>query len=104
MPSLSDLKKFSVSKNFYLQVVRPLDRSGNVKNLDGLLELLHKIHSSLWTKSGYPDGFSGAVAGNFQEILDGYKHAVVLGHKVQFGADKNKIGGDTVREVVEGKG
>lgn len=103
MPALSEMKKFSVSKNFYLQVVRPLYRSGNVVNMEGLLDLLKKIHSSLWTKSGYPDGFSGAVAGNFQEILDGYQHAVVKGHKVQFGAVKGK-GGDTVKEIVSGKG
>lgn len=104
MPSLSEIKKFSVSENFYRQVVRPLYKSGNIRNLNGLLDLLKKIHSSLWTKSGYPDGFSGAVAGNFQEILDGYKHAVVMGHKVHFGADSKGEGGDTVREIVEGKG
>jgi hypothetical protein len=103
MADLDLLKKFSVSQNFFLQVIKPLYKSGNVINTDGLLELLQKIHSSLWTKSGRPDGFSGAVAGNFQEILDGYKTAVIMGHKVRYGSE-NGIGGDTVKEIVSGEG
>lgn len=97
--SLDELKKFSVSRNFFLQVVKPLHESGKVKNPAGLLDLLKKVHSSLWQPSGYPEGFSGALAGTIQEILDGYKYAVKLGYKVQFGAEGpkgNKIGGDTV--------
>lgn len=103
MPTLEEFKRFSISKNFYAQVVSPLVLSGNVKNPDGLLELLKKVHCSLWHKSGFPEGFSGAVAGNFQEILDGYFTAVVAGHKVQYGSI-NGVGGDTVKEVVVGKG
>jgi hypothetical protein len=104
MAGLDDLKKFGISKNFFRQVVKPLHNSNNVINSDGLLGLLQKIHSSLWTKSGRPDGFSGAVAGNFQEILDGYKTAVVLGHKVRYGSDAQGVGGDTVKEIVSGEG
>jgi hypothetical protein len=102
MPTKEELKRFSLSQNFYAQVVRPLYESGNVVNLDGLLDLLKKLTSSLWTRSGRCDGFSGAIAGNFQEILDGYRHAVLYKQKVQFGS-VGGIGGDTVRTVVDSK-
>jgi hypothetical protein len=92
---LADLKKFSVTQNLYLQVVKPLYESNKVVNLDGLLDLLQKVHRSLWQTSGYPEGFSGALAGTIQEILDGYKYAVKKGEKVQFGSI-DKVGGDTV--------
>jgi hypothetical protein len=92
---LPELKKFSVTQNLYAQVVRPLYESNKVVNLEGLLELLQKVHRSLWQASGYPEGFSGALAGTIQEILDGYKYAVKKGEKVQFGS-LSKVGGDTV--------
>ena len=102
MPTNDELKRFSVSHNIWMQVVRPLINSGNVTNPDELLSILKKLTSSLWTKSGRPDGFDGAVAGNFQELLDGYRHDVLYKQKVQFGSI-NGVGGDTVKTVTEGK-
>jgi hypothetical protein len=102
MPTKEDLKRFSVSQNIWMQVVRPLFDSGNVVNPDELLVILKKLTSSLWTRSGFADGFDGAVAGNFQELLDGYRHAVIYKQKVQFGSIGG-LGGDTVRTVTEGK-
>jgi hypothetical protein len=66
----ADLKKFSVSNNIYRHLVLPLFRSGNVQNPDAMLDLLKSLTSSLWTKTGIPNAFSGAVAGTFAELVD----------------------------------
>ena len=73
---LDSLKPFSLCANFFERVVKPICKSSNLRDEDGLLDLLKKLHTSLWTKNGIPQAFSGAVAGNFQEILDAYKFAV----------------------------
>jgi hypothetical protein len=92
---LQDLKPFSLSRNFFDSVVTPLVNSGRLRNEAGLLELLKKLHTALWQKSGIPSAFSGAIAGDFQEILDAYKFAVVKGVDVQLGSVAG-TGGDTV--------
>lgn len=70
---LNDLKPFSLSRNFFEQVITPIVNSGRLRNEAGLLDLLKTLHTSLWQKSGIPSAFSGAIAGAFQEILDAYK-------------------------------
>jgi hypothetical protein len=93
--SLATMKPFSVSRNFFESVVTPIMTSGHLTDEAGLLDLLKKLHNSLWQKSGIPAAFSGAIAGYFQEVLDGYKFAVVKKIDVQLGA-VGKVGGDSV--------
>ncbi len=92
---LADLKPFSLSRNFFEQFVTPLVNSGRLRNEPGLLEVLKKLHGSLWQTSGNPSAFSGAIAGYFQEVLDGYKFAVVKEVPVQLGSVAG-YGGDSV--------
>ena len=95
--ALKDLKKFSLSVNFYRQVVKPLHDSENFENrsMNSLKKMLRDdIHKAFWREQG-PARYDAALAGKFQEILDVYKHAERKDHHAQLGALAG-VGGDTV--------
>lgn len=95
--TLDTLKSFSLSKNYFLQVVKPLFESEKfeVKSRTALKTLLQEdIHGAFW-KSPKPPPFDNALAGKFQEVLDVYRQAVKKQKSAQLGSFAG-IGGDTV--------
>jgi hypothetical protein len=100
MPELVDLKKYSVSRNYYLQLVRPLFNDDKFQSKSALKTLLQDdLHKAFWRPEG-PLPFDNALAGKFQEVLDCY---MTVKHKqlhAQLGSLAG-IGGDTVVKALE---
>ena len=93
---LEDVKKFALSRNFFLQVVKPLFESEDFdeRSHTALKKLLQDdIHKSFWRTAG-PQTFDNALAGKFQEVLDVYRQAVRKHKHAQLGAFAG-VGGDT---------
>jgi len=95
--TLDELKPYSLSRNFYNQIVKPLYESENfeTKSQNALKTLLKEdIHGPFWRAAG-PPAFDNALAGKVQEVVDAYRQAVVKENHAQLGALAG-IGGDTV--------
>ena len=103
MATLEDLKKFSVSRNYYMQLVRPLYESENFKTQTALKKLLQDdLHKAFWRQDG-PLPFDNAIAGKCQEVLKVFREAIDNGKHAQLGSIAG-IGGDTVTKSHPGEG
>jgi len=103
MATLEDLKRFSVSRNYYMQLVRPLFESENFNTQTALKKLLQDdLHKAFWRQDG-PLPFDNAIAGKCQEVLNVFREAIDKGKHAQLGSIAG-IGGDTVTKSRPGEG